>query len=168
MAALHSEEAADLRGSLGSDAQTVTALALCQASLVWPSAAMVSLGHKYNGGAMFGLGLLSPMATQPWASVPTRTMKGCTPTGYLCSQLCQLITTRAQPWLELQCWRQRQPVDVLVSLPKLHGFFCHQRCRQMQCCSLLGLDTISKTNLFSQPSPTTSLCKPRHWLREGP
>jgi hypothetical protein len=98
LAALHSEEAADLGGSLGSDAQTVTALAPFQASLVWPSTAMVSLGHKYNSSAMFDLGLFSPIAAQPWASVPTRTMEGCTSTGYLCSQPCKLTDT-AQCWL---------------------------------------------------------------------
>lgn len=66
MAALHSGETADLGGSLGSDAQTVTALALHQASPVWPSAAMVSLGHRHSS-SMFGSRLLpSPMATFPF------------------------------------------------------------------------------------------------------
>ena len=65
MAALHSGETADLGGSLDSDAQTVTALALCQASPVWPSTAMASLGHRH-GSPMFGSSLLSPIATLPF------------------------------------------------------------------------------------------------------
>lgn len=69
MAALHSGETADLGDCLGSDAQTVTALALGQASPVWPLTAMVSLGHRHSG-SMFGSNLLhSPMATLPSSAV---------------------------------------------------------------------------------------------------
>lgn len=74
LASLHSGETTDLRGSLGSDAQTVTALALCQASLVWPSTAMVSLGYRHSSlmlGAAFFLLLRQPC---PWAMLAPKNL----------------------------------------------------------------------------------------------
>lgn len=84
MAALHSGETADLGGSLGSDAQTVTALALCQASPVWPSTAMASLGHRH-GSPMFGSSLLSPIATLPFCcAVPQEPERQASWISYCC------------------------------------------------------------------------------------
>lgn len=72
LAVLHSGETADLGSCLDSDVQTVTALALRQASPVWPFTAMVGLGHRHSR-SMFGSSILhSPMATLPFCYAGSR------------------------------------------------------------------------------------------------
>lgn len=76
LAALHSGETADLGGSLGPDAQTVTALAPCQGLPGLAFHAMVSLGHR-RGSLAFGSGLpLSPVATLPLCGAVPQEPKG--------------------------------------------------------------------------------------------
>ena len=117
MAALHSGETADLGGSLGSDAHTVTALALCQASPVWPSTAMASLGHRH-GSPMFGSSLLSPIATLPFCcAVPQEPERQASWISYCCVWL---PASQPQGGGRKTAWRFQSPVLGLTLLFAFH------------------------------------------------
>lgn len=176
MAALHSGETADLGGSLGSDAQTVTALALCQASPVWSSSAMASLGHRHSS-SVFDSSLLSPIATLPFfCAVPQEPERLASWISYCCVWL---------PVSQPQHGGERQPGDFnhgaqatspVLRLTLLFSFHFQNASillplgMQMLNSQLFVLEDTSKNCLFrtSQPSPPhPSLYKPGHRLGEA-